>query len=297
MPVQSAGLGGYFKKAFLYPWNLLVFLGASVAAVLSPWPDAILPLVGAAELVYLGGLVSRPRFRDAVDAELNAKSREQAIGAGTQLGPDAVGALLGKLPPESVKRFSALHARCLEMRSIAAQVRGRAAAGGETGDDLQGSSLDRLLWVFLRLLVSQDALRRFLRSTNEAALTERAAQLKAELTKAEAGADPRLTASLKDSVAVGQLRLDNYLKADKNAEFIRVELDRIESKIQALIEMAVNQQDPDVLSSQVDAAADSMRQTESAINELQQITGLADHLVEPPPILESDLRDVLRQRA
>ena len=299
MPVQSAGLGAYLKKAFLYRWNMLAFIGAGIAAVLSPWPDALLPLVGAMEMVYLGGLISRPRFRDAVDAELNAQVRARAMGPAPELGPGAVSELLTKLPADSVKRFGALHARCLEMRSIAAQVRGRAVAGGETGDELRGPSLDRLLWVFLRLLVSQDALRRFLRSATETDLTERTTDLQAELAKAKAGAggDARLIASLTDSVAVAQLRLDNYKKADKNAEFIRVELDRIESKIQALTEMAVNRQDPDVLSSQVDAAADSMQQTESAINELQQITGLADHLTDPPPIMESDLSSVLRQRA
>ncbi|MEO8452792.1 MAG: hypothetical protein ABI647_23575 [Gemmatimonadota bacterium] len=297
MPVQSAGLGGYLKKAFLYRWNMLAFIGAGIAAVLSPWPDALLPLVGAMEMVYLGGLISRPRFRDAVDAELDAEVRARMVGPAPELGPGAVSELLTKLPTDSVKRFGMLHARCLEMRSIAAQVRGRAVAGGETGDELRGPSLDRLLWVFLRLLVSQDALRRFLRSATETDLTERTTDLQAELAKAGPGGDTRLIASLTDSVAVAQLRLDNYKKADKNAEFIRVELDRIESKIQALTEMAVNRQDPDVLSSQVDAAADSMQQTESAINELQQITGLADHLTDPPPIMESDLSSVLRQRA
>ena len=297
MPVESAGLGAYLKKAFLYRWNMLAFVGGGIAALLSPWPDALLPIIGAMEMAYLGGLVSRPRFRDAVDAELNAEIRARMQVPAVPLGPGAVSELLTKLPADAVKRFGALHARCLEMRSIAAQVRGRATAGGEAGDELRGPSLDRLLWVFLRLLVSQDALRRFLRSTTEADLTARTTALQAELAKVGPTGDQRLVASLTDSVAVAQLRLDNYKKADKNAEFIRVELDRIESKIQALTEMAVNRQDPDVLSSQVDAAADSMQQTESAINELHQITGLTDNLTDPPPIMASDLSPVLRQRA
>ena len=58
--------------------------------------------------------------------------------------------------------------------------------------------------------------------------------------------------------------------------------------------MAVNRQDPDFLSNQVDSAAESMRQTEKAVSELQHLTGLADQLEEPPPILETDLRGVLR---
>ena len=42
--------------------------------------------------------------------------------------------------------------------------------------------------------------------------------------------------------------------------------------------MAVNRQDPDFLSSQVDSAAESMRQTEKAVSELQHLTGLGDQL-------------------
>jgi hypothetical protein len=103
--------------------------------------------------------------------------------------------------------------------------------------------------------------------------------------------------SLQDSLAMAELRLDNFKRAKKNAEYVSIELDRIEGKIQALAEMAVNRPDPDFLSSQVDSAAESMRQTEKAVSELQHLTGLADELEEPPPILETDLREVLRHDA
>jgi len=96
---------------------------------------------------------------------------------------------------------------------------------------------------------------------------------------------------------MAELRLDNFARAKKNGEFVSIELDRIEGKIQALAEMAVNRQDPDFLSSQVDSAAESMRQTEKAVSELQHLTGLADQLEEPPAILETDLREVLRNDA
>jgi hypothetical protein len=96
---------------------------------------------------------------------------------------------------------------------------------------------------------------------------------------------------------MGELRLDNFGRAKKNAQFVTLELDRLEGKIQTLAEMAVNRQDPDFLSSQVDSAAESMRQTEKAVSELQHLTGLADQLEEPPPIMETDLREVLRHDA
>ena len=157
--------------------------------------------------------------------------------------------------------------------------------------------LDRLLWLFLRLLVSKTALDRFLLTMNEAEITTRLADLRKSFEAAQSGGDERVVRSLQDSIAMAELRLDNFGRARKNADFVSIELDRIEGKIQTLAEMAVNRQDPDFLSSQVDSAAESMRQTEKAVSELQHLTGLADQLEEPPPIMETDLRGALREHA
>src|SRR5205814_10023116 len=137
---------------------------------------------------------------------------------------------------------------------------------------------------------------RFLVRMSEQGISARLAELRRNYESAKAG-DERIARSLQDSIANCELRLDNYTRAKKNAEFVSVELDRIEGKIQALAEMAVNRQDPDFLSNQVDSAADSMRQTKKAVSELQHLTGLADQLEEPPAILETDLRRVLRDPA
>jgi len=213
-----------------------------------------------------------------------------------QTPPVSVTAMLSGLPPADRSRFEQLHSRCLEMRKIAAGVRG--AAGDQGGaEDIRTPGLDRLLWLFLRLLLSRTALDRFLKTMNEKDLTTRLDDLRRNLAAAQNGGDERVVRSLQDSIAMGELRLDNYGRAKKNAEFVTIELDRLEGKIQALAELAVNRQDPDFLSSQVDSAAESMRQTEKAVSELQHLTGLGDELQEPPAILESDLRGVLRNDA
>src|SRR5208282_6564001 len=93
---------------------------------------------------------------------------------------------------------------------------------------------------------------------------------KAKLTNAGTQ-EERIKHSLEDSVAAQELRLQNYKKASENAEFIRLELDRIEAKIQALVESSVNRQDPDAWSSQIEGVAASVQSTEAAIRELQQI--------------------------
>jgi hypothetical protein len=183
------------------------------------------------------------------------------------------------------------------MRTIAAGVRGAAGDARGGAEEIRTPGLDRLLWLFLRLLLSKTALDRFLGTMNNAEITARLEQLRKDLAAAQGGGDERIVRSLQDSIAMSELRLDNAERARKNAQFVSVELDRIEGKIQALAEMAVNRQDPDFLSTQVDSAAESMRQTEKAVSELQHLTGLADELQEPPPIMESDLREVLKHDA
>jgi hypothetical protein len=289
---QTAGLGRYLAEAFLFRWNLLLLLGGSAAAMLTPYPDVFLPLIGAGELSYLVGLTSLPRFRAAIDAKVYGEAKGPVKAA--VVPAQSLGSLLAGLTPDARSRFQTLHARCREMRGIAAGVRG-ATGDQSAGDSMSTPGLDRLLWLFLRLLVSKTALDRFLKTMNAQEMTSKGDELRKSLEAAQKGTDDRVTKSLQDSLAMAELRLDNFNRAKKNAEFVSIELDRIEGKIQALAEMAVNRQDPDFLSGQADAAAESMRQTEKAVSELQHLTGLGEQLEEPPPILESDLRQVLRQ--
>src|SRR4051794_24072085 len=218
--IKRPGPGEYLKRAFLYRWNLLAFLGATGAAILSPFPDAFMAIVAAGELVYLTGLISHPKFRDAIDARFHQETRSQAEVSGQR----SVQQIVAQFPPEQRQRFEQLRARCLEMRSIAQGVRGKQEP---EADDPNTAALDRLLWVFLRLLVSQQAMTRFLQRTDVRDIETRldAAQQRA----AQAGADERILHSLQDSVAVQQQRLENYNRARQNAEFVRVELDRIEA--------------------------------------------------------------------
>ena len=287
MMAHGAGMVEYLKRAFLYRWNLLLFFGGAAASALSPWPDALLPLLLAAEIAYLGGLVSRPKFRDAIDAQVHKEAQQSGTRQSTMAGSESLIEIVNSLTPPSRQRFEALRSRCLEMKSIARGVGSQSASS----EDLSTPALDRLLWIFLRLLLSQQGLDRFLRSTNEAEIRARIEQLKTKLNSASAQQE-RFKHSLEDSVAVQELRLQNYKKAGENAEFVRVELDRIEAKIQALVESSVNRQDPNVLSSQIEGVAESVQSTEAAIRELQQITGVVDQMQEPPAILDADWRKV-----
>ncbi len=292
---REAGMADYIKEAFLFRWNLLLFLGGAAAAVLSPIPDVLLPLLGAAELAYLTGLTAIPRFRAAIDAKVHSQGRASLVPAATPqtTAQTALQEVLGTLDPDSRNRFQRLRDRCLEMRTIAHGVRGSAPGDGGGTDDVRTPALDRLLWVFLRLLRSRQALERFLATTDEDEIEKRLTDLEQRREMAQQRGDERIVRSLVDNIATTQMRLDNYRKAESNAEFVAVELDRIEGKIQALTEVMISTQDPDFISSQVDSVAESMKHTEEAIAELNSITGLRDELEGTPSILEASIPPAL----
>jgi DNA-binding FrmR family transcriptional regulator len=289
MAKKSAGWWRYVKEAFLFKWNLLIFGGAAAAAAISGHADVALPLLAAGEVAYLVGLTSLPRYQKAIDMKAHHEQKGERLleTAGKPVSKQAqLGAMLGGLTHHSRLRFQRLRTRCLEMQRIASGVTGR--SGASRADELRTPALDKLLWVFLRLLYSQQALQRFLEATDEKGIEARITELEKRRLVAEEKKQERILRSVEDSINTERLRLDNYRKAEANADFVSVELDRIEGKIQAITEMGVSSQDAEYISSQVDAVTESMAITEEAIHDLQSITGLTDELEGPPSILEAD---------
>ena len=142
---REAAMSDYLKEAFLFRWNLLFLLGGTAAAALTPLATVLLPLVAAGELTYLTGLVSVPRFRAAIDAKVHAAGK--GAPAATAAPPPAVSlvAMLKGLPADARTRFERLHARCLEMRGIAAGVRGAAGDQGGTAEEIRATGIQ---WAF-----------------------------------------------------------------------------------------------------------------------------------------------------
>ncbi len=296
---KKAGMVRYLKEAFLFKWNLLILGGGAAAAILSGHPDVAIPIVAAAEVVYLAGLTTLPRFQGAIDAKARAEERGSPIGpprdeVGQENARDKILEVLKSLTEDRRSRFLRLRARCVEMTRIANAVRGETRDSSGASNELRTPALDRLLWVFLRLLLSEQAISRFLQAADEAGIDKSIVELKARRKKradsvGEANqADDKIIRSLDDSISTADLRKDNVQKAQTNAEFVAAELDRLEGKIQAVTEMAVSNTDPDAMSSRIDAISEGITQTEDTIRELQQITGVASEDV-TPSILDTDL--------
>jgi hypothetical protein len=295
---KKAGWLRYLKEAFLFKWNLLFLGGSAAAAVISGHPDVALPLVAAGEVVYLAGLTTLPRFQAAIDAKARAEERGAPVGPPKNQpegsARDRILEVLKSLTEDRRSRFLRLRARCVEMTRIANAVRGETRDSSGASNELRTPALDRLLWVFLRLLMSEQAIARFLQAADQAGIQKQTGELVARRKKradsvGEANqADDKILRSLDDSIATLEMRHENIEKAKTNAEFVAAELDRLENKIQAVTEMAVSNTDPDAMSSKIDAISEGISQTEQTIRELQQITGVANEGA-APSILETDL--------
>lgn len=282
-PPRAPGLGDYLKSAFTWRWNLLTLGAGTAFAVLSPIAGTLIPLIAAAELLYLTGLVSMPKFRRAIDARMLGRASDWEER--TEDPQTLLTRLLSELGPGPANRFRDLRERCLRLRRIA---RGVAAGAPEApeADQLRGGGLDKLLWVFLRLLYAQQGLWKFLEQTDRNALEAQLKDLELRRGALAEGADERLKRSLTDAIATTTLRLDNLKAAEGNNQFVDLELERIEAKILALSEMSVNNQNPDFISTQVDSVADSMAQTELAIRDLNVLTGLSSNIEQAPRMLD-----------
>jgi hypothetical protein len=287
--IKAVRFGKYLKTAFTNKWNLLVFLGGAVFALLTPIPDAVLALVAAGELAYLGMLGTHPKFQAYVDAQ----EAKQARAATSVTSQQTLERITTALPKELLDRFVALRARCLELQQIAAEL--KQTGPGESDlplEHYQIAGLDRLLWIHLRLLFTQNALFRFLKQTSEEQINADIKRLETNLaqlpTTAPSDQQQRARKALGDNLQTSRDRLANLQRARGNYDLVKLEIDRLENKIRSLTEMAVNRQEPDYISGQVDQVAASMLETEKTMNELRFVTGL-DTVEEAPALLQNEV--------
>jgi len=271
------GFLSYAAAAFLWHWNLLAFGAGCTLAFLSGRPDVVLPLLGAAEIGYLGLLSTHPRFRKAIDAR--DIRRETPIEQAHVMEE-----IRDALKPEAWARFERLRDRCLRLDHLARQFRGPDAMGSNAASEIQTSSLERLLWMFLKLLYSLDALNAFLSGTHRSDLAQQVASAEKELDAAKANQRvDKFLKSYDDKLQTLRQRLSNYDRAAENREFLAVELDRIEQKVNAISEMAISSRDAADFTSQVDGISEGIAATEEAMRTLEVAPMLQRD--QPPPLL------------
>jgi predicted ribosome quality control (RQC) complex YloA/Tae2 family protein len=283
---QRAGFFEYIKRAFVNHWNLLAVGAGVIGGALSGHADIALPVVAALEMTYLAGLASNAKFQSYVDAQAHKASKveteEQIVGP-------ALGRMFAAIDPASRARFEALRRRCRELRKLSDDIR-PGTSNLDTVEQMQTEGINKLLWAFLKLLYSRHAVARFLATTNEQQIRQQLHELEHKLAALgdeleDTTNQARIRRTLADTLASVKLRVDNLTKAKQNFEFLELEIDRIDNKITSIAELAVNRQDPDFITSEVDGVAASMEQTEAAINDLQ-LLDIEDTDAPPPSFLD-----------
>jgi len=227
------------------------------------------------ELGYLGVLASNPRFQRTVVAQQQWETRRR--------WQNKMEEIVQQLTADGQSRYRALEARC---RTILEQQ----FRGGDFSSvqEAQGEGLGRLLWIYLRLLWTRQAIQRILRDSGKASddaeeLRERVADLEARLKDASVGEE--LRKSLASQVEILRQRLEKRREAREKVAFLDAELTRIQEQVELVREQAVLSTDSETVSQRIDQITSTLGGTSDWIREQQQIYGaVEDLLAEPPPL-------------
>jgi hypothetical protein len=233
------------------------------------------------ELAYLGWLGTHPRFQRLVtgDRLLDEQRRWQS----------KVYELIRQLDPEDQQRYRALESRCkniLEQQSQLSLSPGLAE---------QGEGLGRLVWIYLRLLLTRQGIRKIIRessgSQDEAThMKERIDTLQQQLQQSSITDD--LRKSLTAQIEILQQRRDKKKEAVEKLAFLDAELTRIQEQVELLREQAVLSTDPEVVSQRIDQVTTTLGGTNQWIRDQQKIYGaMEDLLSDPPPLVASGQKE------
>lgn len=276
----------YIRKAFTNHWNLLGLAGGIGFSLLTGNPMIGLPLVAAAEFAWLGFVGTHPRFQNYVDVLENEATRTQDAAA----SDERMRKMFAALPRGLQNRFNDLLKQCHELRSIGQgyQVANNGAVDG-SASELRMHGLDKLLWLYLKLLYTEFSLNRFFETTSAEQIQRELKQVQERLkreTDRPAGTQrDRIVATLKDNVQTCEQRLVNFSQARDSYELVRAEQQRLETRIRSLAEMSISQGDPGTISTQVDTVAGSVEQTERTLEDLKFVTGLSSSDEAVPEII------------
>jgi len=227
------------------------------------------------ELAYLAWLGTHPRFQRLVNGDrlLDERRRWQ----------EKLNDLTRQLPQEDQQRYRALERRCESI--LEQQFRG---ATPSPGVEEQGEGLGRLVWIYLRLLLTRESIKKILRESSSSSedateMAERINKLQQRLKEPSVGED--LRKSLTGQIEILQQRLEKKREAAEKLSFLDAELTRIQEQVELLREQAVLSTDPEAVSQRIDQVTTTLGGTSQWIRDQQKIYGaMEDLLADPPPL-------------
>jgi chromosome segregation ATPase len=250
-------------------------------AVLSGAPLIVLPFLAAAELGYLGFLGMNPRFQ-------NVLKGLKKVPPPLPVDPrQRFKELMAFLNPVDANRFESLRQRCAELVNLRRSMDTKEGTPGV--GDFRGESLDRMLWLFLKLLHQRSGLEKFLAATRHDQIETELRSAQTQLATAQerdksAGLpESRLATSIRDRLTTIQERLDNYRRAADSLELVSAEIDKTEQQITHLCEVGMTMSDSAGLSVQIDSISSSLQASEKIFSQ-NSFSQIYDDEA-PPPML------------
>ncbi len=221
----------YLKRAFWagpalpgvgrLPVNALALLGFSILGFGHPgfW------LLGAGlEAAYLATLVSHPRFQRRIDAEGRSRASLTAEQGRRQL--------VDALDPASRQRLAALEEKCRRLLAAAEE-----SQEGDFERESARDALDRLPWIYLKLLVARHQLTATRARADEADLQRQAAELERQL--GAGGTSSALRESQAATLRLLRQRLDNLQRCGDSLQQVDSDLARVEAQVDLAVESTV----------------------------------------------------------
>lgn len=279
MAEEQFGYWDYVKGAFQarpklkglghVPVNQLFLFAMGVLGLANPgfW------MLGAGlELAFLFLASHDPRFRKWMDAMAAAERSGD--------GETRKKAMLSGLSRERADRYQGLELNCSELIELGQKL------GGE-GTALQQQAYDgvnRLLWIFLKLLVSAQMLEGHLQAVSRPQLEGEIAQYENDYR--QAAEDPtreRVARSLHSTLELAGKRLQNLNAAQEQVQFIEAELVRIEQQLALILQESALARDSTFLTERVDTVMSSFAQTQDWMKANAQILGPVEEELETPP--------------
>ena len=277
---MKLGLGDYIRAAFnARPMGMFVppnWIGLGAFGLLGLLNPGFWIIGLGCELGYLWWLGTNPRFQRIVDGGQALDERRQ--------WEKRLYDSLTQLPSEDQQRFRSLQKRCESI--LEQQARGAAVSGGLQE---QGEGLGRLVWIYLRLLLTRESIRKIVRESMKT--QEESGQMETRIQRIEDQLkQPSLSEDLKKSLS-GQVeilrqRLEKKREAAEKLVFLDAELARIEQQAELLREQAVLSTDPETVSQRIDQVTATLGGTNQWIRDQQKIYGaMEDLLADPPPVV------------
>ncbi|HEX5217573.1 MAG TPA: hypothetical protein VFV98_19065 [Vicinamibacterales bacterium] len=276
---SKPGFFDYVSAAFsARPLGMFVapnWIGLAAVGLLGVVNPGFWVLGAGLELAYLLTLSTNGRFQRLIDARQSVGSQSESLAR--------KGDLLNQLPNEDKQRFAEFEQRAQSILALQRQTSATTLAGLEE----QNAGLNRLAWMYLRLLSARRVIEHVLEDAD--VVSRKDLETKRAVLETQArdeSIDAEIRRSLASQIEILTQRIDRRAEAERKLGFLDAETERLEQQVELIREQAALSTDPAQLSVRIDEITASLGTTSQWIRDQQQVFGAMDDLLlsDAPPM-------------